>query len=640
MIGSAQLKSDLRHQLNDEPRWSFSAPAAAGYDEAAPVSTRMGNHVPLSSPHSVVLTLSSSSSSSSSPPSPPPSSSSSSSSSLFVWDAFSVMVTILLAFLIAFAVFVISKDEHPAANHHRKRQQACKYMNNNNKKNQPLPPQQQRGTKQQECPPPQQEEPHEQPPQLVLSTDHVDLIAKRQWKDVLAWIVFSSSTSYCCRLDRKGHSILHHACLFRAPAEIIQVLLWRAPELAAIANPDGEVPLHWAIRLSAPNEHIETLLAACPETGTWAKDKEGLTPLTLLWDRHRESILETWWTDRHRIQSSHAWKRIMLFFPCRRRRRRRSFHPMDDDESVNDDDCTYHHENNNDDDDDDDKNNHNNNEHKDDQHDLEEEEEEEEEKKEETPLHVACRSPCPPGFFSLLLQVYKADLWRRDGHGRLPLHWACSNAVSNRSSDVVSKIQALLRVYGNDHDDKNNNNNNNDGNHDNDRGGAPPDYSPPMGGTNSRRAAAAAACAAVDRDGRNPFHLALEAGIAWDEGLRELLECNPHLILQDHRRRMRGGRDPVTRLDPFLLAATAEHVAATKAVVVPRQEQQQHHHADNHHHDHSSIMKDHETDSTTTDLFARMMDNHHHHHHQIRNSLDTIYRLLRMDPSRIVGTRQ
>ena len=322
------------------------------------------------------------------------------------------------------------------------------------------------------------------------------------------------------KIDRNGHSILHHACLFRAPADIIQMILWQAPELAGISNPDGEVPLHWAVRLAAPNEQIESLVAACPEAATWAKDKNGklmctkilsfavsirnpqrvvivsyrigLTPLSLLWDRFRDHILDLWWRDSRKVQSLHSWKRLMLLFP------HRSHGPNQD--------------------------------------------EKEEEGFFETLLHVACESPCPVGLFPLLVQIFRQDVLIKDTDGRLPLHRACSNAISNRSSDVSSKVQLLLQV--------------------------------------SKESASSR-----DVEGRTPFHVALEAGISWDEGLCELVQSNPSLL---------NGRDPRTNLDPVLLAATAENGVTTDKPLYVSTE-------------------------------------------GIKNPLDTVYKLLRMDPSRIAS---
>ena len=91
-----------------------------------------------------------------------------------------------------------------------------------------------------------------------------------------------------------------------------------------------------------------------------------------------------------------------------------------------------------------------------------------------------------------------------DETGRNPLQIACSDPVSNRSTDLRTKIQNLLKED-------------------------------------------AGAAHYRDNHGRTAFLIALEAGIAWNEGLKELLELNPYSSTAP---------DPVTRLPPFLLAAT------------------------------------------------------------------------------------
>jgi hypothetical protein len=212
----------------------------------------------------------------------------------------------------------------------------------------------------------------------VTTSDH----GLPQWKEVLEWIVFSPKD--LSLQDKNGQTILHHLCLFRAPVEIIQMALWQAPELASTANADGEIPLHWATRLSAPTECIRSLLQSDRASGTNFQDKDGHTPLSLLWDRHNSRFLEVWWENNEKLHSLPAWKRILMFF------------------------------------------------------------EEEGETTAPSPLHVAARTACPPALFPLMIQVYRDQLLIVDDDGRNPLQLACSDPVSNRSTDVKSKIEFLL----------------------------------------------------------------------------------------------------------------------------------------------------------------------------------------------------
>jgi len=339
-----------------------------------------------------------------------------------------------------------------------------------------------------------------------LSKYHVDLIAKRKWKEILAWIVFHPDE--LVSLDKTGQSFLHHACLFRAPAEVIQMILWQAPELASVPNQDGEVPLHWAIRLSAPNEHIASILQASPTCGTEMKDKEGYSPLSLLWDRHRQDIMEMYWTDRTQVQTLYAWKPIMLFFPCS-------------------------------------NNNNNNNSNTASEEGL------------ETPLHVACRLDCPPGLFPLFLEIFANHILQPDHIGRLPLHIACLDArVNRRPCEVKTKIQMLLLTSS---------------------------------------AAGIQSCARKDHQGRLPFHYALQTGVTWLEGLKELFDASPRLLNE---------RDPITLLYPFLLAAA---------------------HAEEHGESQSNS-----TISTNSHLNGGKSQVPRSYPSK---SLNTIYKILRMDPS-------
>lgn len=244
--------------------------------------------------------------------------------------------------------------------------------------------------------------------------------------------------------------MLHHLCLFRAPAEMIQMVLWQAPELASQPNKQGEIPLHWAVRLSAPHECLGSLLTADWLSGTTFRDWEGHTPLSLLWDRYNDRFMEVWWDNPTKLATIPAWKRVMLFFQ-----------PNHGGDSSNTDAFP-------------------------------------------SPLHAAAQTPCPPALFPLMIQVYRNQLDVCDARGRNPLMIACSNAVSNRSIDLRTKVQQLLKA-----DPK--------------------------------------AAHVQDKTGRTAFVIAVGGGIAWNEGLKELFELQPpDLCLPD----------AVTRLPPFLLAAT------------------------------------------------------------------------------------
>lgn len=292
---------------------------------------------------------------------------------------------------------------------------------------------------------PKGEQPNHRAPRMTTTTRqrsrHSHVVVPWQWKEVLEWVVFDPQE--LSLPDKKGHTILHHLCLFRAPIEIIQMVLWQCPELASQANADGEIPLHWAVRLSAPNECIRSLLQANRHSATTFHDKEGHSALSLFWDRYNDRYMQVWWEGKEKLLSYRAWQRLVLFFQ-----------PSAEDPAP-------------------------------------------------SPLHVAAQSACPPALFPLLIQVYKDQLHVLDARGRKPLQIACSDPVSNRSTDLRTKIHYLLKED-------------------------------------------ATAAQHLDHSGRKAFEIALHAGIAWNEGLQELFDLPPIDILRS---------DALTCLPPFLLAA-------------------------------------------------------------------------------------
>lgn len=232
-----------------------------------------------------------------------------------------------------------------------------------------------------------------------LTQAHIDPIALRKWKEVLAWIAFKPEELLL--VDKKKQTILHHCCLFRAPAIIIEMILFQAPELVAKKNVDGEIPLHWAVRLSAPIEVLQLLLSVEPGLGCKSKDKHGNTALSLIWERHSDILLQMWWEEgKDKIVNFHWWKRIIYLLELYMRER--SSTKVDDDFVQNDSSSFL-------------------------------------------ALHAATLCPnCPISLYPLIMKVYKQQLMQKDAEGRLPLGVACLHPLSNRSSGVRTKIQLLL----------------------------------------------------------------------------------------------------------------------------------------------------------------------------------------------------
>jgi hypothetical protein len=222
-------------------------------------------------------------------------------------------------------------------------------------------------------------------PSNSLTREHLDPITSRKWKTALVWIA------------KKKQTILHHACLFRAPANLIALILYLAPELASVTNEDGETALHWAIRLSAPNEIIKMLLAANPTSGTHSRDKDGNTPLSLIWDQHQDEFLEAQRTTGGKgVLSLNSWRRMLLLLQSNNNQIFRKTSTGAKTRLLF------------------------------------------------RPLHASTQMSCPPGLFTLLISVYRSALTVKDEYGRLPLHIAATNATINRSYDAQSRISMLL----------------------------------------------------------------------------------------------------------------------------------------------------------------------------------------------------
>lgn len=287
----------------------------------------------------------------------------------------------------------------------------------------------------------------------LLSQEHVEAIALRRWKQVLAWVAFHSDQVSRVE-DTNGHTALHHAALFRAPAHVMELILWAAPELASVPNKDGELALHWAVRLSTPQPILSLLLRAYPKGAFWP-DNKGTTPLALIWERRQMSLLRSWRTETQTLldETNVVWKRIMSVYRAQ--------------DVVQDDDvCDPQFQ----------------------------------------PLHLASPHPSPPCLFPLLIQVYGNQLKERDKNQRLPLAIACEYPEANRSYDVFTKVELILREFP-------------------------------------------AAASSFDQYSRRyPLHSALHSGILWNEGVEALIQAYPSALCV---------RDEATMLFPFMLAAAA-----------------------------------------------------------------------------------
>ena len=93
--------------------------------------------------------------------------------------------------------------------------------------------------------------------------------------------------------DDRGWTPLHQACRFKAPRDVVRLLLRAYPELgkraACMRNGEGRSALWLALRYDAPKGVADLLLQADP-SAVLDEDREGGSPLTLVWDDYANSF--------------------------------------------------------------------------------------------------------------------------------------------------------------------------------------------------------------------------------------------------------------------------------------------------------------------------------------------------------------
>lgn len=93
--------------------------------------------------------------------------------------------------------------------------------------------------------------------------------------------------------EEKGWLPLHYACRFKAPKEVVRLLLHSCPDkgLFAVSRPDrkGRTPLYYAVRYDAP-PGVAGLLLDLDPSAVLEEDENSDSPLALVWDSWAEKL--------------------------------------------------------------------------------------------------------------------------------------------------------------------------------------------------------------------------------------------------------------------------------------------------------------------------------------------------------------
>ncbi len=93
--------------------------------------------------------------------------------------------------------------------------------------------------------------------------------------------------------EEKGWTPLHYACRFKAPEDVVRLLLYLYPERgrAIVTHLDrkGRTPLYYAVRYEAPLEVPHMLLQLDP-SAVLEEDRSAESPIYLLWDSWAEKL--------------------------------------------------------------------------------------------------------------------------------------------------------------------------------------------------------------------------------------------------------------------------------------------------------------------------------------------------------------
>ena len=104
-----------------------------------------------------------------------------------------------------------------------------------------------------------------------------DLVTRRQWLTVSNLLTDNVDE---LRHPANNDSLLHVACKYQPPIQVIKKMVNVSPDLVSLINFDGQSPLHVAAQYGASPEVICFLCLSYPDTSEF-QDIKGKTPLHL-----------------------------------------------------------------------------------------------------------------------------------------------------------------------------------------------------------------------------------------------------------------------------------------------------------------------------------------------------------------------
>ena len=93
--------------------------------------------------------------------------------------------------------------------------------------------------------------------------------------------------------EDKGWTPLHYACRFKAPRDVVALLVNLYPEKGHLcvsrADRRGRMPLYYAVRYNAPPGVVDILMDVCA-SAVLEEDQNSDSPLALIWDDYAEKL--------------------------------------------------------------------------------------------------------------------------------------------------------------------------------------------------------------------------------------------------------------------------------------------------------------------------------------------------------------